>query len=73
MSENVEVRIREASSAMAVRLCAVPLAEIDGILPMLVGWGVLGSGDVLYELSGQFVVTEQGAYFEVIVGDEEAP
>lgn len=74
MNGLVEVRIRHAQDTDSNRLCAVPLAEVDTVIPRLEEWGVYmaNEGDVFGtgDMAGQFVLPVSGpAYFEIIVGD----
>lgn len=65
----IEVRIRYASEGDSKHLFTWPATELDSVLPLLRKWGVDGEYD--QELAGQFHYDSSGAYFEVIINDDE--
>lgn len=65
-----EVRIRHELSADSALLGDVPFMETEKVITHLKRWGVRdeeGSVDTDL-LSGEFVVTDHTAYFEVMIG-----
>lgn len=60
------VKIRHEDDAEANFLADVPFSDLDTVIPTLRSWGFEGEA---LEMSGQFVNTEFGAYFEVILSD----
>lgn len=71
--KNVEVRIRHMNDGASESVLGTT-DNVDGVIPLLKRWGLL-YGDVgdCYDFSAQFIVTEDGqAYFEVIIGDDDA-
>ena len=71
----IEVRIRHHDDDSAVHLGDVPLTEagLSEALRLVRAWGIFTVQDGLEtpDLSGQFVIDASGAYFEIIVGDDE--
>ena len=64
----VEVRIRTVFDARPVHLTDWFIHDLDTLLSELKAWGVYNE-EGSDELSGQFVVGDGGAYFELIVGE----
>lgn len=73
----IEVRIRNAEDAEAtIRLCTWPADNLDTLLPTLRSWGVLNANGVRHsgtdaDITGQFVVDNESAYFEVVIHDKD--
>ena len=71
----MEVRIRTTWEIEAQPLSEVPFdkASLDNVIPLLNRWGVSdeegNSFDSDSQMYGQFRVTPQGAYFEIVLGD----
>jgi len=68
----MEVRIRRSSEASARHLTTTTLERIDKVIPTIERWGVEGEQGLSF--TGQFVAGDEaggGAYFEVIVCDDE--
>lgn len=65
-----DVRIRHEYDTEAQRLADVPFDQLDTIIPTLAAWGIANEEDA--ELAGQFVYSDLGAYFEVIICVPEA-
>lgn len=64
----IEVRIRvEKGTNKSTHLTEIPFDQLDSVIPALQEWGVSGAHDDLENIYGQFVVLEDGAYFEVVV------
>jgi hypothetical protein len=64
----IEIRIRiESATNQSTHLTEVPFDQIDAVIPALQEWGVSGAHDKVQHAYGQFVVLEDGAYFEVVV------
>lgn len=63
----IEVRIRRLSEANSHHLCQWPATELDKLLPTISAWGIQ---DAFCDLTGEFVVDDMAAYFEVVVHDE---
>jgi len=70
MSGEVQVRIRLAEEVRAVQLTTWPLSGLEGLVRHLRSWGVYDGTGEDAELTGQFVIDGDAAYFEVIVGGE---
>lgn len=64
----VEIRIRHENDTTAVPLCTVPFDQIATVIPTLREWGIFMGVDTYVDATGQFVVDEGSAYFEVVVG-----
>lgn len=60
------VKIRHEDDAEANFLADVPFADLDTVIPTIRSWGIEGEE---LEMSGQFVNTPFGAYFEVILSE----
>lgn len=68
----ITVKLRHTDSGVAMALYQVD--DVDKVIPMLRRWGVECGGNVYgndEELTGQFVLTDNEAYFEVVVGAYE--
>lgn len=71
----VEVRIRTNYDATAKHLGEVPFdrASLDGVIPLINSWGLRSEmSDGNADLVGQFVLDETGAFFEIVVCDDES-
>jgi len=77
---SIEIRIRHSSEGEPRHLMHWPADRLDEVIPMISGWGLvfpdLGTiHDSAADYSGQFVVTNTHAFFEVVVvepdGSEE--
>jgi hypothetical protein len=70
---DVEVRIRRSSEASARHLTTTSIDKVGKVIPTLTEFG-LGGDDQGRELSGQFIVEDEGqaAYFEVCIDDDPA-
>lgn len=66
----IEVRIRLASEARAVRLCEWDAGNLDALIPTVDRWGVESDSNN-HGITGNFVLYEGEAYFELIVHDSE--
>lgn len=66
----IEVRIRLASRTDPIRLCEWPSDQLDTLIPTIEQWGLQGD-NAGKDLTGEFVMTDTDAFFEVIVWDEE--
>jgi len=67
MSGEVQVRIRHAEEVRAVPLTMWPVSGLEELLRHVRTWGVYDGGE---ELTGQWVVGTDGAYFEIVVETE---
>ena len=69
----VEVRIRLASDGQGKHLGEVPFTDdgLDSTLRLVESWGIQSTGPDYPELIGQFVLGDTGAYFEVIICEDE--
>ena len=66
-----QIRIRHELDAKAQILGDVPLDQIDTVIPTIQSWGITTPySDYPEGMFGQFVYTDTGAYFEVVVSDE---
>jgi hypothetical protein len=69
---SVEVRIRDQEDIRSVKFTEWVLDDLETVFSQLRIWGGVYAGgrgeDASYDLSGQFVVNDTGAYFEIIVG-----
>lgn len=68
----IEVRIRVEDDTSAQRLAEVEFNEaaLDRVIPLLSRWGVADEDGTTYDtetMIGQFKVSANGAYFEVIL------
>lgn len=75
MSENgtIEVRIKYGEIAPARHLTAWPIGDLAGLMRTLDQWGYVDDdGDTRETTYGQIAVTSTGAYFEIVVTDDEA-
>lgn len=68
----IEVRIRHDFEADSVHLCDWPAVDVDRIIPTLGPWGIhTDAGDYQTDdLSGQVMVADGRAFFEVIITTE---
>lgn len=64
-----QVRIRHESDTESTSLGQVELDRdaLNRLIPTLRGWGVVVDGEEVSEMTGQFVLDETGAYFEVVL------
>lgn len=67
-----EIRIRHEDEAYGVHLGDVPLFDTEKVISHLNRWGVRFADSTEFDgLSGEFVVDETGAYFEVMAGRDD--
>lgn len=69
MNGEVQVRIRHAEQVRAVPLTTWPVAELESLVRQVRYWGVYeggGSGEV----TGQWVIGDDDAHFEIVVEAE---
>jgi len=70
----IDVYLRNSDRAEGLLLGQVPFnkASIDGVIPLLRSWGVVARGDLVADdqILGQFVLDDDAAYFEVVVGED---
>ena len=69
----VEVRIRLTIDAKSQHLGEVPFTEagLNDVIALLNGWGLTSDGPDYPDLVGQFVLDHTGAYFEIVVVEDE--
>jgi hypothetical protein len=69
----VEVRIRYAEFGKGASLTDWPAADLAGLIALVESWGVHAEkqGPFTEHFYGQFVVEDNRAYFEIVVGAEE--
>lgn len=69
----INVRIRHVNDAKPVHLMTWPAEHIDRVLPTLAGWGLRDgdTGGLYSDLTGQIVVEDGEAFFEVLYGEED--
>lgn len=71
MSGEVQVRIRHADEARSVPLTTWQLDDLDVLRRHIKYWGVYDdTGDSDSEPACQFVIDDDCAYFEVVIGGE---
>ena len=65
----IEVRIRHDEDAEGHHLTEVPLESVNDVIPAIKPWGVYAQGPYsqVEDISGQFVYSEDSAYFEVVL------
>lgn len=63
---NVEVRVRFAHEAKTFPFTTWPLADLDGLISRMEGWGGV---DECAVICGQFATNETSAYFELVIGE----
>lgn len=71
----IEVRIRHIDQSDAVRLMDWPADDLDGALRLVTTWGVRFEEDGTEyvqrgSFSGEIVIGEGHAFFEILVNDE---
>ena len=65
---NVDIYLRNADSGIGHKLTEWPADNIAGLFSVLKHWGITDAdGDDLTDLCGQFRLTDEAAYFEVIL------
>lgn len=71
-TSTIEIRIRHVDETKARHLMDWPPTDLDSAIPTIQAWGINAYGET-YDagLSGQFVLDDTGAYFEITIGDAE--
>jgi hypothetical protein len=67
----LEVRIRHENESKPMRLAVIEFEDIDTFFNVVKSWGVYADGAVAETFSGQFVVADDAAYFEIICHGKE--
>jgi len=69
----IEVRIRHEGEACSAHLGEVPFTQVglDSVIPLLNQWGVEYADGDWVTLVGQIVLDATGAYFEIILVEDE--
>ena len=68
MSQTVPVRFRTPDSAKPAPFTEWPIGDLEGLVRRLRSWGVYDqeTGETDFTFSGQFVLEDGDAYFEII-------
>lgn len=68
----IDVRMRHVGDARSVHFATVEFDQLDSLIPTLQAWGgVLVRGVETEDMSAQIVLDETGAYFEILLGEDE--
>lgn len=67
----IEVRIRHYYEPKARHLCTWPSTDLDSLIPTVRAWGIEGEPVFSDNLTGQFVVDADAAFFELVIADAE--
>lgn len=69
----IEVRIRLEDDLKSVHLGEVPFTDagLTAAIDLLNRWSIESDGPDYPDFSGQFVLTATGAFFEIIVNNDE--
>ena len=71
MSKTVEVRIRADFQPKSVRFTDWPIEDLAAVIRHIESWGLIADGDERSALTGQFVLADGEAYFEIVVIAED--
>lgn len=68
----IDVRMRHISDTRSVHFATVEFDQLDSVIPTLQAWGGVQVRDVQTEdIAAQIVLDDTGAYFEILLGEDE--